>query len=81
MVWPHMIDKTMYHRESRVQTAGLNARAAHQRIARKAEAIMEELDDITSPTGRVMIELDDEDSMVVAVASVIELGRTGTDGH
>ena len=68
----------MSRQEGRLQAAGLSARAAHQRLRRKAEALVEEMEEVTSPHGIVVADLDDEDSMVIAVASVIESGRAKT---
>lgn len=66
-----------------MQAAGLSARAAYQRLRRKAETLVEEMEEVTSPHGVVIADLDDEDSMVVAVERVIEVGtgrraKTGT---
>ncbi len=63
-----------------MQVAGLNARSAHVRIQRKAEALLEEMEEVTSPHGIVVAELDEEDSMVIAVERVIESKRSGTNG-
>lgn len=72
----------MAHHEGRLQAAGLNAQAAHVRVRRKAEALLEEMEEITSPHNLPRVtDLDDDDSMVIAVERVISTGkRNGTHG-
>lgn len=61
--------------EGRVQSAGLNAIAAHARVRRKAEALTEELEEVTSPHGIPTTDLGEEDSMVIAVERVISSSK------
>jgi len=64
--------------ESRVQAAGLSAQAAHQRLRRKAESLIEEMEEVTAPHGIPVAGLSADDSMVVAVSRVIETRRAKT---
>lgn len=73
-----MIDATMLQREGRVQSAGLNAIASLQRLRRKAESLSEEMEEVTSPIGIKVADLDDDDSMVIAVERVIDMRRAKT---
>lgn len=70
----------MSQREGRMQSAGLNATASLQRLRRKAEALSEEMEELTSPHGLRVVGLDNDDSMVVAVADVLESGRRAKTG-
>ena len=75
-----MWGRTMSRHEGRLQAAGLSAQAAHQRLRRKAETLVEEMEEVTSPHGIVVAELHEEDSMVIAVERVIESGRRAKTG-
>ena len=60
----------------RMQQAGVRAIESAQRLRRKAETLMEEIDEVTPAFGIVTAELSDEDSLVTSVANVI-----ATHGH
>jgi hypothetical protein len=68
-----MIAETMPAAQ-RVRASAKKACEAYERVQRKADALIEELDDVTSPSGIPKIELSDEDSMVIAVEAVIASG-------
>lgn len=55
----------------RLTSAGIRATNAYASVRRHAERLTDELDDVTPSGGVPVNELDDEDSMVVAVADVI----------
>ena len=57
-----------------MQSAGIRALESHVRLRRVAEALSEELDDVTSPHGVPTRDLDNEDSMVIAIERVIASG-------
>ena len=60
----------------RLVAASKRAREAHTRVKRFAEHLGEELDQLTSPNGIPVMELDPEDSMVVAVEKVITTAKS-----
>lgn len=60
----------------RLVAASKRAREAHTRVKRVAENLGEELDQLTSPNGAPVMELDPEDSMVVAVEKVITTAKS-----
>lgn len=51
----------------RMHAAATRCIESSQRLRRKAEALMEEMDDVTPAHGIVTTNLSDEDSMVIAV--------------
>ena len=55
----------------RLAAAGTRAFEAHARVRRFAERLCDELDQVTSPHGVPVTDLDPEDSMVIAVEKVI----------
>lgn len=55
----------------RVQAAGARALESYTRLRRVASRLSEELDEVTSPHGIPTTDLDEEDSMVIAVERVI----------
>lgn len=57
-----------------MKAAAKRACEAYERVQRKADALTEEMDDITSPEGIPKVDLSDEDSMVIAVERVIATG-------
>lgn len=62
----------------RLVAASKRAREAHTRVKRFAEHLGEELDQLTSPNGIPVMDLDPEDSMVVAVEKVITTAKSTT---
>ena len=66
----------------RVQAAGVRAIDAYTRLQRLAVRLSEELEEVTSPHGIPTTELDDEDSMVIAVERVLASApaRAGSKG-
>lgn len=61
----------MHNLDGRVQAAGLGAKTAYQRLRRKAESLLEEMDEVTAPINIRVSDLDEEDSMVISVERVI----------
>lgn len=55
----------------RLAEAGRRALEAHARVRNVADRLGEELDEVTSPHGIPTMDLDPEDSMVIAVEKVI----------
>jgi hypothetical protein len=62
----------------RLVAASKRALEAHARVRRLAERLGEELEHITSPHGIPTMELDPEDSMVIAVEKVITTAKATT---
>lgn len=60
----------------RLVAASKRALEAHTRVKRFAEHLTEELDHVTSPNGIPAMELDPEDSMVIAVEKVITTAKS-----
>ena len=56
-----------------MEAAGIRACDAYTSVQRYADRIAEELDEVTAPINVQTADLDEEDSMVVAVAEVITL--------
>lgn len=56
---------------SRIDIAEHRARDAHRSVRRRAEAVLQELDDITDHGGVPQVELHEEDSLVIVVAEAI----------
>jgi len=55
-----------------ISASGLKACDAYRAIIRAAERLNEELDDVTSPGGIQVANLDREDSMVTSIEDVIK---------
>ena len=62
----------------RLIAASKRALEAHARVQRLAEHLREELEHSTSPHGVPAMELDPEDSMVIAVERVITTAKATT---
>jgi hypothetical protein len=62
----------------RLVAASKRVLEGHKRVQRFAERLSEELEDGTSPNGIPTMDLDPEDSMVVAVERVISTAKATT---
>lgn len=62
---------------NRMQAAGVRAMDAHASVTRAARRVIEEMDEVTSPHGVPVVELQDEDSMVIAVNEARDLLAKG----
>lgn len=51
----------------RLAAAEVRATNAYQSVCNKADAVLEELEEVTDPNGVPTIEIHDEDSLVVAM--------------
>jgi hypothetical protein len=62
----------------RLVAASKRALEGHKRVQRFAEHLSEKLDDVTSPNGIPTMNLDPDDSMVIAVERVITTAKATT---
>lgn len=62
-----------------MRAAGARASNAYDRVRQFANRVAEELDEVTSPHGIPITNLDEEDSLVTTVAEVIALARVDDD--
>jgi hypothetical protein len=58
-----------------MRSAGVRAIEAHQMVRRKAERLLEEMDEVTPVHGVSITGLSEEDSVVTSVAAVIASHR------
>lgn len=62
-----------------MRAAGARASNAYDRVRQFADRVAEELDEVTSPHGIPVMNLDEEDSLVTTVVEVIALSRVDHD--
>lgn len=64
----------------RLAAAEVRATNAYQSICNKADAVLEELEDATDPSGCAVpkVEIHDEDSLVLAVSEAVHKKRAVT---
>lgn len=59
----------------RLQTAGTRAIESQTRLREMAEALSQELEEVTVPEGAPVRSLDDHDSMVIEIERALAAGR------
>lgn len=56
------------HNTERMRSAAVRALDSHASVTRAAKKVTEEMEEVTSPIGIPLVDLDDEDSMVIQLA-------------
>jgi hypothetical protein len=64
--------------DQRMHSAAIKAIESSQRLRRKADQLLEELEDVTPALGLKTSGFEEEDSVVTSVASVIESHQPST---
>lgn len=55
--------------QQRIESAAVRAIDSHASVVRAASKVTDELDEVTSPHGVPVVDLDDEDSMVISLVA------------
>ena len=64
---------------NRMKSSAMRACEYYGRVTRRANQIVHELNEVTSPHGVPIANLSEEDSMVIATAEAIKAARTAKD--
>lgn len=65
----------------RMAAAEMRAITAYRSIGNKADEILDELEEVTDPNGIVKVEIEKEDSLVIAIEDARKPRRAATAGR